>query len=337
MIISVAFKGETCLTGAASGVVHMWNGTGIGKSIKNHTAPVDALTVTSTHIFTGGRDNKICVLDASTMALSFTIDCSQFVDSVNSLPRAIAISPDSNYLYVGTFGSEIWRLNLNLAKKTATNPEVLIQGHFSPLKRDNNEAWGMAVMRNKPQYLTVGDDMTLRIWNYEDHAQVDWVDLKVAENGKSVPLDPKTNEPKHGAKGRSVDVNPSGTKIAIGMRDGSLRIYAVMQTEIKLIYLKQVSQQKASLMQAGIEEWIEDLKFSPDGSKLVVGSHDNFLYLFDMSGQQPTLLRKFGNSSSFITHIDWSLDSKFIRTQDGSYFILYYDVDTGKQIPGGAS
>ena len=29
-------------------------------------------------------------------------------------------------------------------------------------------------------------------------------------------------------------------------------------------------------------EWIEDLKFSPDNKYLVVSSHDNFLYLFDV-------------------------------------------------------
>jgi WD40 repeat protein len=28
------------------------------------------------------------------------------------------------------------------------------------------------------------------------------------------------------------------------------------------------------------QEWIEDLKFSPNGEYLLVGSHDNFLYLF---------------------------------------------------------
>jgi len=29
-------------------------------------------------------------------------------------------------------------------------------------------------------------------------------------------------------------------------------------------------------------EWIEDLKFSPDNKYLVVSSHDNFLYLFEV-------------------------------------------------------
>jgi len=41
-----------------------------------------------------------------------------------------------------------------------------------------------------------------------------------------------------------------------------------------------------------------------------------------------TLLHKkgFGLGSSFITHMDWSLDSSILRTNDGSYELLFYDV-----------
>jgi WD40 repeat protein len=83
------------------------------------------------------------------------------------------------------------------------------------------------------------------------------------------------------------------------MRDGNLRIYSVSPQGIKLTYLKKIS-----------NEWIEDLKFSPDGTKLAVGSHDNFIYLFDTTtdakGSVSMVMKKFGKSSSYITHLDWS-------------------------------
>ena len=84
------------------------------------------------------------------------------------------------------------------------------------------------------------------------------------------------------------------------------------------------------------KEWIEDLKFSPDGQFLCVGSHDNKLYLYELT---PAIkqVKKFGKSSSFITHIDWSQDSSAIRTNDGSYEILYYSIPDGTQDTGGAS
>jgi WD40 repeat protein len=95
------------------------------------------------------------------------------------------------------------------------------------------------------------------------------------------------------------------------MRDGSLRIY---QTSTwKMTYKKKIS-----------NEWFEDMKFSPNGEFLAVGSHDNSIYVFSM----PTMAlhKKIGKSSSYITHLDWSVDSAAIRTNDGSYELLFYEV-----------
>lgn len=47
--------------------------------------------------------------------------------------------------------------------------------------------------------------------------------------------------------------------------------------------------------------------------------------------------KSFGKSTSYITHIDWSLDSQSIRTNDGSYEVLYYNVSAGKQDPNGVN
>ena len=71
------------------------------------------------------------------------------------------------------------------------------------------------------------------------------------------------------------------------------------------------------------------MKFSPDGKYLVVGSHNNGLYLFE-TPKFDKFIKGFGISSSFITHIDWSLDSENIRTNDGSYELLYYAIPNGK-------
>ena len=42
-----------------------------------------------------------------------------------------------------------------------------------------------------------------------------------------MPLDPKTNENSHTTMGRSCDINPNGSEVAVGMRDGLVRIYAL--------------------------------------------------------------------------------------------------------------
>ena len=77
------------------------------------------------------------------------------------------------------------------------------------------------------------------------------------------------------------------------------------------------------------------MKFSPDGKYLAVSGHDNKIQMFSMPDCKK-FGKPFGASTSFITHLDWSLDSKHLRTNDGSYELLYYSVD-GVQIKGGAS
>lgn len=155
-----------------------------------------------------------------------------------------------------------------------------------------------------------------------NHRQIRVVSLLEDAKGNPIPKDAATKENAHATQGRAVDVSPSGQHVAVGMRDGSLRVYNTQNWRIQ--YCKKIS-----------KEWIEDLKFSPDGNYLAVGSHDNKIYLYEVPAFR--LAKKFGRSSSFITHIDWSQDSAAIRTNDGSYEILYYSIPDGTQDTSGAS
>ena len=79
------------------------------------------------------------------------------------------------------------------------------------------------------------------------------------------------------------------------------------------------------------KECISDLKFSSDNTKLAVGSHDNMIYIYtctlDTSDnlEYKFLMRpllKISGHSSYITHIDWSLDSMLIQSTCGAYELL---------------
>lgn len=225
-------------------------------------------------------------------------------------------------MYVGTFGHEVWKVPVNFAQKRSGAAENLIYGHYAPLFKDNNEAWGLSIVPKKDQVVTVSDDSTLRVWDLTSHKMVRCVSLLEDAKGNPIAKDTATKENSKGTMGRSVDVSPSGAHCAVGLRDGSLRVYNT--SNWKMIYLKKIS-----------KEWIEDLKFSPDGQYLAVGSHDNKIYLYQV--QNFKFVKKFGVSSSFITHIDWSQDSQAIRTNDGSYEILYYSIPDGTQVKSGAS
>lgn len=229
---------------------------------------------------------------------------------------------------VGTFGHEIIKVPIDLTnKKQVGQAEVLIHGHYAPALKLNNEAWGLSVFSNQNKYATSSDDGTLRIWDADSRKQVIMLSTNVDLDGKEYPRQ-KDDTLSEAAMGRAIDISSDGKYIAVGTRDGSIRIYEGPQNW-KLIAIPRVGKPKK-------QEWIEDLKFSPDNKYLVVSSHDNFLYLFQVPDFTKEI-KRFGVSSSFITHIDWSLGSDLVRTNDGSYELLYYTIPDGKQNKNGAS
>uniref|UniRef100_A0A670JN19 EMAP like 3 n=1 Tax=Podarcis muralis TaxID=64176 RepID=A0A670JN19_PODMU len=78
-------------------------------------------------------------------------------------------------------------------------------------------------------------------------------------------------------------------------------------------------------------EQLSVVRYSPDGEFLAIGSHDNFIYIYSVedSGHKYTRFGRCTGHSSFITHLDWSKDGKFIMSNSGDYEILYWDVAGG--------
>lgn len=77
------------------------------------------------------------------------------------------------------------------------------------------------------------------------------------------------------------------------------------------------------------------MQYSPDGSKLAVGSHDNNIYVYDSTSY--SLLGKCTKHNSFIVSVDWSLDGKFIRSTCGAHELLFFNGETYQQDPNGAT
>ena len=91
------------------------------------------------------------------------------------------------------------------------------------------------------------------------------------------------------AKARCVNSDTQGILVAVGFKDGSFKIFSTNNWA-----------QRAAKKDR--KEEISDIKFSPDGGRLAVGSHDNMIDIYNTADFKQIAVCK--GHSSFITHID---------------------------------
>ncbi|CAH2254719.1 echinoderm microtubule-associated -like 4 isoform X4 [Pelobates cultripes] len=169
--------------------------------------------------------------------------------------------------------------------------QVEVQGH-------TDELWGLATHPFKDLLLTCAQDKQVCLWNSVDHS-LEWTRL----------LD---------ETGHCADFHPSGIVVAIGTHSGR---WFVLDAETRdLVSIHTDGNEQLSVM-----------RYSVDGSLLAVGSHDNFIYLYTVSenGRKYSRYGKCTGHSSYITHLDWSPDNKYIMSNSGDYEILYWDIPSG--------
>uniref|UniRef100_M4A3N7 EMAP like 4 n=1 Tax=Xiphophorus maculatus TaxID=8083 RepID=M4A3N7_XIPMA len=171
--------------------------------------------------------------------------------------------------------------------------QVEVQGH-------TDELWGLAAHPSREQFLTCAQDQMVCLWNSLDHS-LQWSrTLELQEHG------------------HCAEFHPSGVVVVIGTHSG----WFVLDAESKdLVGIHSDGNEQLSV-----------LRFSV-GSMLAVGSHDNFIYLYSVweQGRRYSRYGKCSGHSSYITHLDWSPDNKFIMSNSGDYEILY-DIQNGCQL-----
>lgn len=85
------------------------------------------------------------------------------------------------------------------------------------------------------------------------------------------------------------------------------------------------------------QEWNEVMRFSPCDKYLAVGSHDDKVYIYEINEEgHYKLSHTTGEKiTSFVQSLDWTLDSKYIRTTSASHEKQYFNVADKKHAPDG--
>uniref|UniRef100_A0A669D908 EMAP like 1 n=1 Tax=Oreochromis niloticus TaxID=8128 RepID=A0A669D908_ORENI len=178
-----------------------------------------------------------------------------------------------------------------------------LDGEFIPITQGHtDELWGLAIHPWKPQFLTCGYDRQVCLWDSSSHQLIWSKNLEVS-------------------LGNTAGFHPSGAVVAVGTQTGR---WLVLDTDSKdLVTVHTDGNEQLSVM-----------RYGPDGNFLAIGSHDNYIYIYAVAenGRKYSRVGKCSGHSSFITHLDWSVDSQYLVSNSGDYEILYWIPSVCKQV-----
>jgi microtubule-associated protein-like 1/2 len=80
--------------------------------------------------------------------------------------------------------------------------------------------------------------------------------------------------------------------------------------------------------------WIQDAKFSPDGTSFAVASMDHKIYIYNI--QSYRLKGTCDRHNSFVKEFDFSEDGIYIQSDSGDYEHLYFEAEDGQYFSSGS-
>lgn len=247
----------------------------------------------SVHQFiSGGQDGFIHVWDGNQLTKSWSCDMNTSSPAA-IVPKISAIANRGSKIIIGTKGAEIFEVD-----RVTNELFPLVQGHYGA----NSELWGMSPIndtnKNNNRFVTVCEDQWVRVWCGNSRRCISATQIA--------------------SKARAITTTSIGTQIAIGCMNG--RVIVLSATDLTL-------QLANNIIAKG---WIQCMAYSNDNQALAVGSHDNHIYILDTKSYSTKSICK--GHHSYITGLDFSLDSTTLQTTSGDYELMFWSTATGKQI-----
>lgn len=298
------------LTGDSNGAICVWRGQKIVQAVLNtHEGGVFALCfLRDDCLVSGGKDRKLRRWQWLCSANSGANENSgpeEVAEPLVACPGVEVILPEQ----FGPVRAVAQGSGSSLLVGTTRN--ALLHGSFeldfSPIVEGHTEElWGLATHPSQLHFLSVAYDRRVILWDALTH---------------SVIWSREIADPAH-----CVAFHPEGEIACIGTQTGRWMLFDIMRREVVTVHTDG-------------HEQIECCAFNPDGSRLAFGSRDNSIYMYSVSeaGRKLTKLGRCHGHSSFVTHIDWSLDGDIVRSTSGDYELLYWIASSCKQASSASS
>lgn len=297
------FTGNPCI-GTLDGNVYMFADGVLKTTVKAHDGTVSTMDVNSqgTNLLTGGKDGAVRLWNVNLECVKEITVMSVYPDSPSPAVKSVAFNSSADNILIGTKGSEIIEANLRTGQIVG---KPLLHGH------GKRELWGLATHPTKNQFVTSGDDATIRLW-----------DTKHFNVVKTLRVDTAS---------RAVCYSPDGKYICIGFGLGK-RIKGKGALKEGAFTILQANDLKMAHEGKDSNEPIRVCKFSPDGSYLCIGSEDTVIYVYnvkDFFSKKCTI----SVHKAPVMYLDFTADGRYLMSVDSTNRISYSEVSTGMHIP----
>ncbi|CAF2961159.1 unnamed protein product [Rotaria sp. Silwood2] len=284
---------DICITGGGDGAIYIWTHTSLTRVIQDaHKGPLYAIAaVQEKGYVTGGKDGKVILWDPEFKRI-------KTYELTNK-----NLAPDSRGFRLTQEPTPVRAVTLTRRIIVGTQGgdiceiekdgriRIPIQGHAE------GELWGLSTNPKKYEICTVSDDKTVRIWSLKDRRMI-----RFKAFAKLL---------------RTCEYSQSGKTIAVGTKDGQIMI--LNEADLSVIMTAEHRHREVS-----------DIKFSPNDAYLAVGTHDNFLDIYNVEKRKRVGIGK--THSSAITHIDWDSKGKLLMTNSAASEQFFYEAPRGTRI-----
>ncbi|EFC36054.1 WD40 repeat domain-containing protein [Naegleria gruberi] len=294
-------KNQDAYVGCEDGSIYLFRDGKLINTINGHHGNVftlyplyDKNSKFNYGFISGGKDGQVKYWKFNN---SF-IECYKSI-TINGFVKNITHSKYDNNVYASKANGDLYLIKEN------GEIELLLISHFGTMLK---QLWGLDTFKELPLFVTCSDDGRVIVWNCENRKHASLLKLN-----SSLEL-------------RGVCVSPSNEHVAFTSKEGHLFIYG-FNLENYTFTEEPLYTRKDS------NEEITTLSYNHDGTLLAVGSHDNYIYLYNClksgSGDYKYIGKLIGHSS-FITHLDISKCGNYLKSNSGDYEILLWDLNSKK-------
>ena len=202
---------------------------------------------------------------------------------------------------------------------------VIVTGHF------NGELWALDTDPNQNNiFVTAGEDNSINLWDASSHKLLTSgiISNKKGKRSKSDTLASTTSTLPAWKCARACAFSPNSKHLAIGTNYGHLIIIdlktmsTIIEHDLNSYSKRKVTNQKGN--------WIQSIKYSPNGQTLAVGTHGSVIILCNVKKDYKPSRKALTAHNAAIIHLDWSNDSQILRSNCLAYELLFHTIDHHK-------